>query len=317
MARYMTSSELIASVKRRAMLPSTQVTFTDDDFLAFANEEMDMALIPYVLAFHQDYFLNHVKVPLVESQSEYQIPYRAIGNKLRDVAHEVGHIVYEMTRITKTDEPYYQFSAGAVVGTGLKVFYIEGNNIVLVPKLSYGGAVHGELVISYYLRPNALVSESRAMTIQSIDPTTGIITVNAVPNIFTVGANVDLIKTQSPSTTYAYDIPLLNIDAVANTIQIDPTLIPRFLAVGDYICLAEESIIPQIPTDLHSMLAQRVACRCLEALGDQQGLASANQKLQEMEFKAGTIVDSRVEDAPLKVLNRHGFLRTTRRYVRR
>lgn len=317
MARYLSTDSLIASVKRRAMLPQTQVTFQPEDFLAFANEEIDMALMPYILSYHEDYFLTHVDVPLQQGVSRYEIPYRAVGAKLRDVAYKMdNNQVFEMTRITKGDVPYYQFGPLGSVSTMLKVFYIEGNEIVLVPELEQGAPI-GSLIISFYLRPNALVSEDRAMTIQSIDTTTGIITVDNVPSIFGIGSNIDLIKTKSPHTTLAWDVEVVNIDTLNKTIEINPNSLPAKLQVGDYICLAEECIIPQIPTDLHSMLAQRVACRCLEALGDQQGLQSANAKLAEMEQKGGTIIDARVEDAPLKVLNRHGFIRTTRRYVRR
>jgi hypothetical protein len=65
------------------------------------------------------------------------------------------------------------------------------------------------------------------------------------------------------------------------------------------------------------MLAQRIACRCLEALGDTAGLQIANTKLAEMELKGMSLIDSRVEGAPMKVNNRHSFLRQSRRQFRR
>jgi hypothetical protein len=75
--------------------------------------------------------------------------------------------------------------------------------------------------------------------------------------------------------------------------------------------VAGESCIPNVPTELHAILAQRVACRVLEAIGDTQSLQNANSKLQEMEGKAGVILDSRVEGAVHKVVNR-GVLRNIR-----
>jgi hypothetical protein len=107
---------------------------------------------------------------------------------------------------------------------------------------------------------------------------------------------------------------LLFSQAIINT---PSSLIPDELSIGDYVAEAGQCIIPSIPTELHSMLAQRVACRCLEALGDMQGLQMANQKLSEMELKTGSLIDNRVEGAPLKVVNRHGFLRQSRRMLRR
>ena len=77
---------------------------------------------------------------------------------------------------------------------------------------------------------------------------------------------------------------------------------------ADLVTLAGETIIPQIPDELHSMLAQRVACRCLEALGDQQGLQAANLKLAEMEAKSATLINDRIESSPQKIVNRNSPL---------
>jgi hypothetical protein len=99
-----------------------------------------------------------------------------------------------------------------------------------------------------------------------------------------------------------------------------PSEIPFFLAVGDHVALAEQCCIPQIPSDLHVYLAQKTAERILESQGDAQGLALAQQKSKEMEFRAGTIIDNRVEESPPKLVNRHGILRAgliSRLYRRR
>lgn len=316
MARHLTADTLIASIKRRAMLPASQVTFKNEDFLAFANEEMDMAMMPYVMSFHEDYFLYTETIPIVNNKSRYAIPYRATGNKLRDVqfADEGGNL-YEMARITVGDKPYYQYGPLSSVSARLKAFYIEHNEIALVPQIQ--GNLSGSLRVSYYIRPNSLVDASRIMTVQNINSTTGEITVNQVPSHISVNGLIDLIQVKSPHKCLAIDITVQNIDTVNKIITIAPASLPSELAIGDQLAAAEECYIPQIPTELHSMLAQRVACRCLEALGDQQGLQAAMLKLAEMEQKGGTLVDSRVDDAPLKVNNRHNFLRTSRRYVRR
>jgi hypothetical protein len=89
-----------------------------------------------------------------------------------------------------------------------------------------------------------------------------------------------------------------------------PSDIPRFLVVGDHVALAEQCCIPQVPSDLHVYLAQKTAERILESQGDAQGLALAQQKSKEMEFRAGTIIDNRVDESPPKLVNRHGILRS-------
>ena len=81
------------------------------------------------------------------------------------------------------------------------------------------------------------------------------------------------------------------------------------LSIGDHIAISTESAIPQIPDDLHPVLAHRVAARILEALGDTEGLQNANTKLAELEQQTTTLIDNRVEDSPKKVVNRHSNLR--------
>jgi hypothetical protein len=93
--------------------------------------------------------------------------------------------------------------------------------------------------------------------------------------------------------------------------------LPTHLKVGDIVTLTEETIIPQIPLELHSMLAQRVALRCLDAMGDANGIQTGTARLAEMEQKTGTLLDNRVEDAPHKISPKNSFLRRKRTYLRR
>jgi hypothetical protein len=317
MARYLTSKTLLDSAKVRCMLPATQVTFTDEDLLRFANDEMDTAVVPYVMSFHEDYFLFQSDIPLETAIANYQIPYRAAGNKLRDVFFKDERLqLYEMTRILVEDLPFFQGDGTGSSNSPLRAFTLQNNEIVLA-STSSSFNVTGWLNTYYYIRPSQLVDTSRSMTITAINRTTGVVTVSSVPANFSIGSTIDFIQTKSPHRCHSIDKVITNIDSVTTEITFAVADIPRALVVGDYICLAEECIIPQIPTDLHPMLAQRIACRCLEALGDVQGLQTANAKLVEMETKMGTVVDDRVEGAPMKVTNRHSFLRNSRRSFRR
>lgn len=325
MSRYLSSTTLIESVVRRASLPQTQVTFLEEDFLAFANEEMDMAVVPYVMGYHEDYFLFNEIIPLQDYTSNYAIPYRAVGNKLRDVQFlDNTTNIYEMTRIGVGDQPYFQFGSIGVTASRLRAFYLQNDEIWLSPRMD-STSNGGKLSVYYYIRPNKIVSESRVMIVTSVDGVaSGIVTVDKIPHnqsgssLFSAGTNIDFIKGKSPYKCMSIDVPLESVNTVTKTLTFaDPTMIPKGLKVGDHIALAEECMVPQIPPDMHSMLAQRIAARCLEAMGDQLGLQAANLKLAEMEARGATLIDSRVDDAPFKVANRHGFLRRSRRYSRR
>jgi hypothetical protein len=313
MASYYTSDELIKSVKRRAMIPANQSTFQDEDFLAFANEEMSIGLVPTILQLHEDYLMFEERIPMAQGTVRYQIPYRAIGNKLRDVAYrDRNGNVYEMTRITKDDLPYYN---GPVSTSRVYAFYIENNEICLVPEnITIAG---GFLQVTYYMRPNSLVLLSNVGVITNINRTTGEVSLDKIPSNFSTTKLFDMVQINSPHKTLDYDLTATAINPVTKSITFTTTDIPTNLQVGDHICLATESAVPQVPSDLHVVLAHRVAARCLESMGDLENLQAANQKLAEMEAKTPNLIDNRVESAPLKVVNRHSLLRNglyARRY---
>lgn len=302
---YMTSNTLIESVKRRAMVPENQNTFSDQAFLAFADEEMALGLVPSILVMHEDYLMYTERVTLEANQTRYPVPYRAIGNKLRDVAYEDNNgNVYPMTRISVGDLSYYN----QTTNNNAYAFYMENNEIVLVPQ-NLNPSSQTYLRLTYYMRPNQMVMLDEVAVISSIDRNTGVIQVSNLPEDFNVNELLDIIKVQSPNKTLKYDIQPVSINTTSKTITFLTSDIPATLTAGDHIALAEECAIPQVPSDLHVVLAHRVATRCLEALGDTEGLQNANQKLAEMEAKTTMLIDNRVEDSPKKIVNRSGFLR--------
>lgn len=307
MAKYVTSNTLIESVKRRASIPASQNTFSEADFLAFANEEMDLGIVPHVLSFHQEYFVRTDLVPLESGEVRYSMPPRAVGDRLRELAYQdSGGNIFEMTRITVDDVPNFRTSYAG----NLTMFYIEGSDIVILSDMP--ASVNGFLRFSYYLRPNELVSESRVGIITNINTVSGEIAVDKIPDNITLNDKLDIVQTKAPHKTLALDITALGINSNTKTFTFDPAQLPKGLAVGDHIALAEETIVPQVPTDLHSMLSQRIAARCLESLGDTAGLGAANTKLQEMEVKTGNLISDRVEGASLKVVNKTSVLRRNR-----
>jgi len=307
---YLTSDTLIESIKTRAQIPDNQSTFTTANFLALANEEMDIGLVPTVLSLHEEYYVYSEEITLEASKSRYPIPYRAIGGKLRDLFYKnTSGDLLEMSRINPEDKATFQNSTA---NTNFGFFYIEGNDIVLIPDV--GTSVTGTLLASYYLRPNDLVEESRVAIITSISSSGGTttFTVDGVPTNMTTSTPVDLLQAKSGHKIRSFDVSPTSVNSTTNTIEFDDNDISSDIEVGDHIAFAGESIIPQCPSDLHSVLAHRVACRVLEALGDREGLAAANQKLAEMELKTATLIDNRVEGAPIKILNANGLLRNSR-----
>lgn len=312
MANYFTTSTLIADVVRRALIPTGQQTFQNADFIAFANEEMSMGCIPHVISHHEEYFVYTQFVPLNPNQSRYQIPTRAIGTKLRNVSYQdLSGNIFDMSRVKVDDLPSYQNN---VIQNSFTLFYIEGNYLSLIPVV--GANPVGYLRFSYYLRPNELVLENEVAMVTNIDFVNNIVTVNAIPTTFSLSTPLDIVQTENPFGTLRMDVIPTGINTVTNAITFAQYAIPPNLVIGDHIALAQQTIVPQIPSDLHSMLSQRVAARCLEALGDAQGLQLANAKLTEMEQKTSELIENRVEGTALKVVNKHSSLKRKKLYWR-
>lgn len=308
---FMTSTELLASIKLRAAVPISNITFSDDDLLAFAQEEIELKLLPSILAVKEEFYVTLATIPLVDNQSDYEIPYRAIGNKVRSVFYEqqpgtmlsLAHVPMELINNYTINTFPYQFAG----------FVLENDHLKLVPRIASGA--QGNLLLRYYLRPNTIVKMSRGARIRSIDRTTGVVEVsngatglNLVPSNITLNSQIDFIKGKSTNKTYSFDISPVSVNSAGGTITFNPSDIPSELVVGDWICSAGETVIPQVPPELHVMLAQAVACRILESLGDTQGLQNANAKLAEMEQKLLSVIDSRVESPFRKIVITNSIL---------
>lgn len=312
MSSYYTSNKLIDSVVRRASIPENQATFSDTDFLEFANEEIKIGLVPLIMSMNEEYFVYPEEVAIAANTSVYQIPYRAIGSKLRDLFYEgTNGDLREMVRIAPEDKALFQ-SGTSATSSDFLYYYVQGNDVVLVPEVSSSPV--GNLIFTYYLRPNELVAEERAaeITAISVGDTTTTFTVDGIPTNMSASVQVDIIQQKPGHKTRAFDIYPTSVSSAVKQIVFSNDDLPTNIVVGDYICFSGETIVPQIPTDLHVILAQRVAQRCLESMGDVQGLQSATSKLQEMETKTVPLIDNRVEGSPRKVVNRKGLLRSSK-----
>jgi hypothetical protein len=154
--------------------------------------------------------------------------------------------------------------------------------------------------------------------------------------LFTDGSKIDLLQRKPGHRTWCYDVQIPENGISGNSVFFNKNsiLIPSMttgnsdssvifelpdLEPGDYMCLANEAIIPQIPPDLHTGLAERAAARILSAIGDLQGEQAQMQKIQAIEERQGNLLDSRVDGSPIKIMNKMSLLRlgkfgTRRRY---
>jgi len=388
MSSILTSNALIRSIKRRAFIPSSQETFTDEDFLEMATEEINLGLVPLIQRMHEEHLVYYIDIPLIQDVKRYAIPSRAHGNKLRDVALvDENDNIFEMNRYSLNEISDFTNTTSYINSRG---FYLENNDVIVV---NFDINIGNKLRMYFYMRPNSLVKDEQGASIASIESVTetdninplfgsisniatgidkviitspshgltsglkvaisgsnstpsidGIYEVSVIDsNSYSIGSTVsiagntgsweavidcfkysvvqipkefltnslfDFTLNVSPNKIVHYDVPINSINQSNKTMSFPKELVEK-VSLGNYITIAEQTIVPNIPTELHPILAQRVAVACLEAMGDEQNKQSAERKLANMERDSGTFLDNRVEGASQKIKSRHSPLVNT------
>lgn len=300
-----TSSQLIESVVNRGHVPVNQSTFDEQNFLDFATEELRLGIVPFIMTMNEDYFLFEIETPILTNKREYTIPPRATGVKLKDLQYRDQNGNYrEMTRVSIGDRFEEDYSNSL---NDINRFYIKNNKIVLLGKPENS---LGSLVFVTYIKPSKLVPDDQVAIISGINRTSGVIVVDKIPELYTTQQKYDFYKSSSPFNLLKIDFNVQSLNNTNKTITVDPSLIPDDLEIGDHFSLANQAIIPQIPEELHVMLAQMITCRLMESQGDTEGLANAQAKLAQMKNDAGAIIDNRVTDAPRKIKNRYSLVKS-------
>jgi hypothetical protein len=306
MPRILKTNDLVKSIRRRAMIPESDATFSDEDLMDMANEEVQYFAIPHLISGFEDYLVNFVDIALSSTINEYVIPYRAVANKLRDVALiDTSGNLYEMSKINLDAISDFQNSFSTELTQ--HVFYIQNDRVILPNDIT---AVNGSLRLYYYLSPNQLVAENKVGVISAIDTVTGIVTLSNFPTAFSTLSKMDFVKATSPNIIHSYDKTPTLSDATTKTVTFATTDLPSELAVGDHLCRQQETMVLQLPSEFQAVIAQRVAVQALEAMGDMESLAGAGARLEKMETAILMLIQDRVEGAPQKINPRNGILRS-------
>ena len=277
MSRVLTGNKLIESVRLRAFIPNDTATYTDQDILNVANEELDVQLLDKLLTLHEEHLTVHVDIPR-NSSGIYEIPYRAVGNKVRDISLISGNQVYELSQISIGELSDYSSNNASLLQDTDK-FYIESNHIkLIVPTKSYE-----YIRIYFYMRPSVITKTERAATISSISIGETEVTLNltGVPTFFNESLSYDIVGKRTPNKIKVWDLVPTLYNSSLNFIRFAKSDLEHVLdeiKVGDYISQAEESPVANIPTEMHPLLAQLAAVHVLESLNDTEGLANAEKE---------------------------------------
>ena len=159
----------------------------------------------------------------------------------------------------------------------------------------------------------------KAGKIASIEPDGDevVIKFDTTPAAFSNATIFDIVGFKTPNKIKCWDLEAVeeSVDVLTGQMRFKTEDIEKWLDSineGDYVCIAEESPVPNIPTEMHPVLAQLTAVHILEAMGDTEALGNAQRRLDTMTKSVMSLVDDRVELAPKKIRPRNGALNEAR-----
>lgn len=297
-----TGLSLVNSVQTRILFPLSANTLTTTKIIELLDEEMRSTVVPLVLAAQEEFYVQNYDQTLVSGVYNYVIPARAafatwrdivfvdsLGNEINatELAPEYVKITYPVGNLP----PMYTFG-----------FILNNDRITLWP-LSMSIPTQYLLRFKIKRRPNHLTSFANCGQVTGINTGTKVVSLSTNGDgTWTTSTTFDVIPNSPQFTSRGDDQTITAIDNVGQTITM--TALPANLAIGDWVCPAGMSCVPQIPYDMFPLLAQRGVIKCLEALGDTQNLQIAERRYQDMATDFARTVSPRVQGTPKKIVNR-------------
>lgn len=285
-SRWTTTSGILASVKRRATLPTSQQLFSDSDLLAMANEELNTKVVPVIMAVGEAHFIQSADTLLSASQTYLDLPAQAMGNKWHAFHLIQGDDAYPLPRISLTE--YASIPEVLSVRVQDQRAYIQGTTSDTIRAY-------------YYKRPNYLVGTDEISTVSGSNTTE--LYVNSAPTNF-IGTTQWEIQNPSPpfqtksSFTGTWNPTHKKITTTTSNLS---------FGNGDYVTRSGESACPQIPADAHQLLVAAITMRVHEAMGDQASYQLAENTFNEQKSYVENLLSPRVETSPKKITSWRGI----------
>lgn len=294
-----TSDRFLQGLKRRITIPANQPLMTDQNFLDLANDVIRDRMVPLFLSTNQNYFVTYVDLQMTQGVKKYPIHYRAVGRALRDLKlkYNLDNIrMVDMRLIALEDEHLF---INQTLPTG---FYFSGDSIMVVPEPNASTYIMRQF---FNLQPNRMVTMDQAAKVVAIAG--NVLTVDAIPAAFLPPIKVDFIQGKAGCSTISYDVTLQG--AGSNQLTFASAADVSGVEVGDYVALAQESPVMQLPDEAQQLLETATADRVLYAIGDYEGSAAMQKDAKLQEANLLKIIQPRIEGEQTKIINRNGLLR--------
>lgn len=98
-------SEFLTNLKRRGQYQAAQTVLSDDDLIAFANDEMRMVICPKILSL-RDNFFQGMKDYTLTAGRRYRLPLRTLGSRISHIfIIDSSGNQYDLPQVPNTAKP--------------------------------------------------------------------------------------------------------------------------------------------------------------------------------------------------------------------
>lgn len=290
---------LITQVQISALSPNSQSQFQSPQVLLLMNNELKLNISSLIKSVSEEYFVTSKQYTVTPGQS-YLIPTRCMGGAMRQIVltNQQGQWI-DITKMALEDITVsnYMFYSLPIWTFG---YYLMNDQVNLYPQQGLNYTQYN-LQINYERQPNDLILSTSCGLITAINTGTSQVTVNYIDPSWTINTTFDIISPQPQFSSVQDDQTVTNINGFVLTFS----SIPSGLAVGQYVCPAGQSCIPQIPYALFPLLVQRTVLKMAEGLGDAQQIQTARNSYEEMKENALKMITPRVGNELNIIVNKN------------
>lgn len=266
-----TSDALLARLRTRAGVPDADARFggsdsaVDEELLALLDEVIrtDLGLEVYQAADGR-HVVEHTQA-LVAERSDYALPARCWSVLVDHVALlDAAGNERELHYVHRHEIGRWQYGAR---WPGYR-FTLLGDAIRILPTPQDASL---RLQLRYVRRPSKLVKLAACAEI-SATPTSSAITVTSFPASGWSDPVVDVVRASYHATPLEDDVALTDAGSTSKTRNSGSWTTTGALAVaaGDYLCLAGETCIPQVPEVALPYVLEQAAYKASVVMGDRE-----------------------------------------------
>lgn len=295
------TSVLLSRIRRRLRIPDGSSAMSNVELLQIADEVTRIDLMGLLRLSNGEWYVTKYTTPIVADQSDYRLPSRIQAGSVRDVTlvdsngaeYDLPELLLEQAR-----------TLGSVSGDQVRGHFIEGDRVVLRPTPTTADLT---LCIRYRRQPSVLIETSSVNAVEIISGTsTGIIAEQPLVSPFNATIEVDVVQANPP-----FDVLVTGSGSPSGsvmTISGTPDLTNE-VTRGDWLCVAGETPVPQMPPVLQDLLAWGVAKEAAVELGLTQMANDYERKYRMATERVFDQINDRNEGADQKIVSPYSPLR--------